>query len=97
MVRAHVEELRACYEAELVRAADAGAVPTGKLVARWVVGTDGAVTSVQFPSTVPGTGQRFTACVTDAMLGWRFPRPKGGGVAVITYPFVFRPPDAGQP
>jgi hypothetical protein len=97
VVRSHVGELLACYEAELLRARHGGVESTGKLVAKWVVGEDGAPTSVQFLATLPGAGQPFTTCVSDAILAWRFPRPKGGGVAVITYPFVFRLPDAGQP
>jgi hypothetical protein len=26
---------------------------------------------------------------------WQFPKPKGGGVAVITYPWILRTPGGG--
>ena len=99
VVRFHVDEVRRCYQAELVRRrkADAGAAPTGKLTARWVVGAEGRVTSVELLTAVPGTSVRFSECVTDSIRTWLFPKPNQPGVAVITYPFVFRPtPDDAE-
>jgi len=99
VVRAHLAELRDCYEAELARsgAPDAGPAPNGTLKIRWTVGADGSVTSVEVLSASPGAGVRLAECVTDAIRSWRFPTPKAGK-SVITYPFVFKaPPDAGQP
>jgi hypothetical protein len=29
-------------------------------------------------------------CIAGRVLLWIFPKPKGGGVAVVTYPFVFK-------
>jgi hypothetical protein len=29
-------------------------------------------------------------CIAGRVLTWVFPKPKGGGVAVVTYPFVFK-------
>jgi hypothetical protein len=82
---------------ELKGLADAGPAPSGTLAVRWtVVGEE--VTSVEVLSAFPGASERFTRCVTDSIRDWRFPKTKGGGPAVITYPFVFRlPADAGRP
>lgn len=100
VVRSHVEELRRCYQAELSRRhdVDAGPMPTGKVTARWVVGTEGSVTSVELLSVLPGTSERFNQCVTDFIRTWAFPKPKPRGVAVISYPLVFEPTqgDNGQ-
>ncbi len=30
-------------------------------------------------------------CVAGRVRGWVFPRPKGGGSVVVTYPFLFKP------
>ena len=30
------------------------------------------------------------ACVAGRVRAWEFPKPKGGGVVVVTYPFVFK-------
>ena len=27
-------------------------------------------------------------CINNAVHGWRFPPPEGGGIVVVTYPFV---------
>ncbi len=29
-------------------------------------------------------------CVSGRVRTWLFPKPKGGGTAVVTYPFVFK-------
>jgi hypothetical protein len=29
-------------------------------------------------------------CVASRVRGWQFPKPKGGGHVVVTYPFLFK-------
>ena len=29
------------------------------------------------------------ACVQKVMMSLKFPKPRGGGIVVVTYPFVF--------
>jgi hypothetical protein len=31
------------------------------------------------------------ACVVEAIRRWEFPKPDGGGVAIVTYPFQLAP------
>lgn len=91
VVRGHSADLRRCYEGELVRAhrARTGA-PTGRMVARWSIGKEGAVTSVDVLSALPGASTAFTTCVRESILGWRFPKVGPSGEAVVLYPFIFR-------
>ena len=35
------------------------------------------------------------SCITERIRRWGFPEPRGGGVVVVTYPFVFRTTEAG--
>ena len=35
-------------------------------------------------------------CVVDAILGWEFPKPEGGGWVIVTYPFVLTPGVGGH-
>jgi hypothetical protein len=83
IVRAHIAELRSCYDAGLAKD------PTlaGKLVLRFEIGADGKVTLVeivddQLDATV-------SACVAKAVRRWAFPKSEGG--VVVTYPFEFAP------
>lgn len=100
VVRGHLPELRACYEAERARtrATDAGTTPAGSLKVRWTIGRDGVVESVEALNVLPGASEAFAGCMTDSIRGWHFPPPTAGERAVVTYPFVFSgPTDAGQP
>jgi hypothetical protein len=29
------------------------------------------------------------SCVAGRVRTWQFPKPKGGGVVIVTYPFIF--------
>ena len=99
IIRQHLGNIRHCYEVALQ-----GARPdlAGKLVIRFTIGGSGDVVSQQvaapFDPSVDG-------CVAQVIAGMKFPQPEGGGVVVVSYPFVFRPddgsavadPDAGSP
>lgn len=86
VVHSHHAQLRYCYESELVR----NPTMSGKITVKWVIGSQGAVTQV---STVGSTlnNARVESCLNARVKSWNFPPPKGGGIAVVTYPFVFRP------
>ena len=93
VVRRNQGQVRACYEDVLNR----GNAPlAGKVVVNWRIGPDGTVgTSSLVSSTANHAG--LEQCVVEAVRGWRFPKPKGGGVVNVSYPFVFRPAGEGAP
>ena len=33
---------------------------------------------------------RVDQCIADAVRRWGFPKPKGGGIVVVSYPFVLQ-------
>ncbi|WP_373045501.1 AgmX/PglI C-terminal domain-containing protein [Vulgatibacter sp.] len=86
VVHSHHSQLKYCYESELVRQPNM----SGKITVKWVIGSQGRVTQV---STVSSSlnNARVASCINARVKSWNFPAPKGGGIAVITYPFVFRP------
>jgi hypothetical protein len=85
VVRDNSADLRTCYEGRLAHNADL----FGKVVARWKVGADGRVTIAEVvDDTVKD--KPLADCIVNAILGWQFPKPKGGGIVVVTYPFVFK-------
>jgi TonB family protein len=90
-IRAVVAEkkglIKACYERGLARDLSL----EGTVVAKFVIGEDGAVSSAEEgESTLPDDDVR--ACVLATIRGLRFPAPESGTVAV-TYPFEFNPRD----
>jgi TonB family protein len=83
VVRAHLAEVRACYNKGLTKD------PTlaGKLTVTFTITPDGSVSSSRVKdSTVadPDVG----SCVVAATKRWSFPEPLGGGAVVVSYPFV---------
>ncbi len=89
VVRSHIDQLRYCYEVQLTK----NPKLSGKVAVKWVVTEQGTVSSSVVVQTTTGNNELDT-CVAGRVLTWVFPKPKGGGVAVVTYPFVFKEPGA---
>ncbi|MGO8969515.1 MAG: adventurous gliding motility protein GltG [Myxococcaceae bacterium] len=89
VVRSHLDQLRYCYEVQLTK----NPKLSGKVAVKWVVTEQGTVSSSVVIQTTTGNNELDT-CVAGRVLTWVFPKPKGGGVAVVTYPFVFKEPGA---
>lgn len=86
VVRAHTGALRNCYERGL--AAD----PTlaGKVVVKFVIAKDGTVSSATTKSSTLAA-PAVEACLNEAFMGFGFDAPAGGGIVIVSYPFVFTP------
>ena len=85
VVRSHHDQLKYCYDNALTR----NPKLTGKVSVRWIIREDGTVASSNVQTTTTGTPD-LDKCIAGRVLTWIFPKPKGGGVAVVTYPFVFK-------
>ncbi len=86
VVRAHLMEVRHCYDQTLARDPRAH----GRVVVQFLVDGAGKVTSAALAeSDVRDTD--LGPCVARAVRRWSFPRPDGGGSVLISYPFVFTP------
>ena len=84
IVRQHYGELRACYEKELSKVKGLN----GRIVVIWLVSPQGTVTSALVKETTL-KNKNVESCVTNSIKFWRFPAPRGGGIAKVEYPFVF--------
>lgn len=87
VIQSHRSEIRHCYESELERQPGLA----GKIAIRFVIGAQGAVTSASSVSTTMSSPPVET-CLVARVRSWRFPRPRGGGIVIVTYPFVFTQP-----
>lgn len=85
VVRSHHDQLKYCYDNALTK----NPKLTGKVAVRWIITEAGTVASSNVVSTSTGTPD-LDRCIAGRVLTWIFPKPKGGGVAVVTYPFIFK-------
>ncbi|MFK7985117.1 MAG: TonB family protein [Sandaracinaceae bacterium] len=83
VIRRHINEVRFCYEQELNARPDL----TGRVSVRFTIGPTGAVQDSSVSSSTLSNA-RVEQCIAQALRRWRFPAPPGGGVVVVTYPFV---------
>jgi len=85
VIRRNINQVRYCYETQLQR----NPKLNGKVSIKFVISAAGTVASSQVASSTVDNAE-LEACVTGRVRAWEFPRPKGGGVVVVTYPFVFK-------
>jgi hypothetical protein len=83
VVRSHFGRIRGCYQKEL-RSKPGVA---GRLLVRFVIGTDGKVSKVAGGGTV--NSEPLHKCVVAQFRGMVFPKPRNG-VVVVNYPIVFQ-------
>ena len=84
VIQANREQVRNCYETRLVSSPNLH----GKVAIRFVIGADGQVVeSKVHESTV--RDPELEGCVAARVSAFRFP-PTGGGIIVVTYPFLFQ-------
>lgn len=86
IVRAHINEVRYCYNAVLARSRRA----KGRVTVQFTIGSAGKVTSCALQQSTLNDNEGST-CIVDAVRRWTFPKPEGGGVVIVTYPFVLEP------
>jgi len=85
-LREHLPEVRACYEAGLAQD------PTikGRVSIQFNIGPTGGVNvAVVAESTVKDSN--VSNCIAKAVKRWTFPKPRGGGNVIVTYPFNLTP------
>ena len=84
VVRLHMNEVKYCYDQELVRKANLG----GRVSVQFIIAATGQVIN-SFVQSTTMSNVRVEKCVVDAVKRWEFPKPTGGGIAIVSYPFNF--------
>jgi hypothetical protein len=85
VIEAHKAQIRYCYEKELVRTPGL----FGKIDMEWTIGGDGLVKDSK-PKTSTMNNPEVERCIAQKIRTWEFPKPKGGGIVIVRYPFVFK-------
>jgi len=87
VIQDHAAQIRYCYEQQLA----VNPRLQGKVSIKWVINADGSASNPQ----IDGSGTtledaKVHECMMSRIMTWAFPKPKGGGIAVITYPWILR-------
>jgi TonB family protein len=90
IIRRHINEVRFCYEQQLAMHHDLA----GRMVVQFNIAPTGQVLSSVLQSSTLGN-VRVEACALQAVRRWEFPKPEGGGLVNVSYPFVFAPAGGG--
>ena len=85
-IRKDLSAIRLCYERALTKSPKL----EGKVMVKFVIGADGRVSSASDDSDVKFPDAKVTQCVLGRVRALRFPKPVGGGVVNVKYPFVFK-------
>jgi pSer/pThr/pTyr-binding forkhead associated (FHA) protein len=79
----HINEVRFCYEQELNARPDL----QGRVAVKFIISPTGAVQTAAVDSSDLGN-PKAEQCIAQSVRRWTFPAPEGGGIVVVTYPFV---------
>jgi hypothetical protein len=86
VIRSHESQIRACYEERLL----ANPALEGKVSLQFSIGESGEVLAAAVDRDVTGLDDAaLHACMASRVRSWLFPKPRAGGVTVVTYPWVF--------
>lgn len=84
-MRHNLKDVTFCYEREWAK----GSRLTGRLMIQFTIsGTGNVIASMVQSSTI--NNQPVETCIATAVRGWVFPKPPGGGIVVVTYPYTFK-------
>lgn len=86
IVKRHLNQIKYCYQRELTRRPDLG----GKVVIKFAIAKDGRVSAASVKRTTLASPP-VESCMVGRFLRMQFPQPTGGGIVIVSYPFVFAP------
>jgi hypothetical protein len=85
IIRRHLNEVKFCYEKELMHKPDL----YGRVMVQFTIsGTGAVIASIVQNSTM--NNPSVEQCIAGAVRRWEFPKPQGGGIVIVSYPFVLK-------
>ena len=86
-VRKSVGKIRECYETGLAKNPK---LSGGRVVINFIISASGDVSSAKVQRTTLGNAE-VEKCIAEQIKKIKFPKPKGGGIVIVNYPFKFKP------
>ena len=84
VIKRHMNQIRYCYQRELTK----NPKLKGKIVVKFVIAGNGTVSKASIKSSSMGS-KKVEGCITGRFKRFKFPEPKGGGIVIVSYPFIF--------
>ncbi|MEQ9500529.1 MAG: AgmX/PglI C-terminal domain-containing protein [Deltaproteobacteria bacterium] len=84
VIRRNLARFKYCYEKQL----NANPNLSGKISIYFTIAPTGSVAAAKVRETSMND-KTVEACTVKVMRSLKFPKPRGGGIVVVTYPFVF--------
>jgi Ca-activated chloride channel family protein len=84
VVKRNLNAIRYCYQKQL----QLDPSLAGKVVVKFVIAKDGSVASASIKTSTLNQ-QAAESCIVSRFLRMSFPAPTGGGIVVVSYPFLF--------
>jgi len=91
IIRRHINEVKYCYEQELTKKPALG----GRIMVQFTIAASGQVIASVLQNSTMGNA-KVENCTVQAVRRWEFPKPLGGGIVIVSYPFVLTPAGGGE-
>jgi TonB family protein len=85
VIHANRGQVKFCYESQLNRFPKL----EGKVAIKFIISPEGTVKQSSVAQTTVDNAE-LEACVAGRVRTWIFPKPRGGGMVMVTYPFIFK-------
>ena len=86
VVKRHMNQIKYCYQKQLTKNPNLG----GKITVKFVISKDGSVSKASTKKSTMGNST-VESCINRRFHRFKFPEPKGGGIVIVSYPFIFSP------
>jgi hypothetical protein len=86
VIKRHMNQLRHCYQRALQRSPNLA----GKIAVKFIIGQNGRVSKASTKYSTMGS-PAVEMCINDRFMRLQFPAPKGDGIVIVSYPFIFSP------
>ena len=83
IIRRYLSQIQHCYEQQLVT----NPRLKGKVTVAFTIAGNGSVSSAEVAESSLGSPPT-ERCITQKIMGWKFPKPRGGGTVGVRYPFL---------
>jgi hypothetical protein len=87
VIKRNMNQIKYCYSRQL----SVNPKLNGKIVVKFVISGDGSVSKANTHSSTMTGGGAVQSCMNNQFLNFQFPEPKGGGIVIAKYPFLFTP------
>lgn len=86
VIRAGLGEVRGCYD----RALEVWPSAAGRVVVTFLIAPNGTVTRAEVTQNQTNVTE-IGCCIASKVRSWVFSKPEGGGIVIVSYPFVLEP------